>query len=63
MVSYAIQSERHNRAPSQIFMIGSKALLTINMRIRSCLVHPGVRDTRLVSEIDLSQLRYETAFW
>ena len=29
----------------------------------SCLVHPGVRDKRLVSEIDLSQPRHETAFW
>ena len=29
----------------------------------SILVHPGVRDWRRVSEIDLSQLRHETAFW
>ena len=29
----------------------------------SCLVHPGVRDERRVSEIDLSQSRHETAFW
>ena len=29
----------------------------------SCLVHPGVRDKRRVSEIDLSQPRPETAFW
>ena len=29
----------------------------------SCLVHPGVRDKRRVSEIDLSQPRHETAFW
>ena len=28
-----------------------------------CLVHPGVRDKRRVSEIDLSQTRHETAFW
>ena len=28
-----------------------------------CLVHPGVRDKRWVSEIDLSQPRHETAFW
>ena len=28
-----------------------------------CLVHPGVRDKRRVSEIDLSQPRHETAFW
>ena len=28
-----------------------------------CLVHPGVRDKRRVSEIDLSQTRNETAFW
>ena len=28
----------------------------------SCLVHPGVRDKRRVSEIDLSQPRHETAF-
>ena len=27
-----------------------------------CLVHPGVRDKRRVSEIDLSQPRHETAF-
>ena len=27
------------------------------------LVHPGVRDKRRVSEIDLSQPRHETAFW
>ena len=27
------------------------------------LVHPGVRDKRRVSEIDLSQTRHETAFW
>ena len=27
------------------------------------LVHPCVRDTRRVSEIDLSQPRHETAFW
>ena len=33
------------------------------MRGPSCLVHPGVRDTRRVSEIDLSQPRHETAFW
>ena len=29
----------------------------------SCLVHPGVRDKRRASEIDLSQPGYETAFW
>ena len=29
----------------------------------TCLVHPGVRDKRRVSEIDLSQPRHETAFW
>ena len=29
----------------------------------SCLVHPGVRGKRRVSEIDLSQPRRETAFW
>ena len=29
----------------------------------SCLVHPGVRDKRRVSEIDLSQPRHETVFW
>ena len=29
----------------------------------SCLVHPGVRDKRLVSDIDLSQPRHETTFW
>ena len=29
----------------------------------SCLVHPGVRDKRRMSEIDLSQPRHETAFW
>ena len=28
-----------------------------------CLVHPGVRDKRRVSEIDLSQPRHDTAFW
>ena len=28
-----------------------------------CLVHPGVRDKRRVSEIDLFQPRHETAFW
>ena len=28
-----------------------------------CLVHPGVRDKRRVSETDLSQPRHETAFW
>ena len=28
-----------------------------------CLVYPGVRDKRRVSEIDLSQPRHETAFW
>ena len=28
-----------------------------------CLIHPGVRDKRQVSEIDLSQPRHETAFW
>ena len=28
-----------------------------------CLVHPGFRDKRRVSEIDLSQSRHETAFW
>ena len=28
-----------------------------------CLVQPGVRDKRRVSEIDLSQPRHETAFW
>ena len=28
-----------------------------------CLVHPGVRDKRRVSEIDLSQPRHETASW
>ena len=28
-----------------------------------CLVHPGVRDKRRVSEIDLSQPRHETGFW
>ena len=27
------------------------------------LVHPGMRDKRRVSEIDLSQPRHETAFW
>ena len=27
-----------------------------------CLVHPGVRDKRRVSEIDLSQPMHETAF-
>ena len=29
----------------------------------SCLVHPGVRDKRWVSEIDLSQPRHEIVFW
>ena len=29
----------------------------------SCLIHPGVRDKRRVSEIDLSQPGHETAFW
>ena len=29
----------------------------------SCLVHPGVRDKRRVSEINLTQPRHETAFW
>ena len=29
----------------------------------SCLVHPGVRDKRRVSEIDFSQPRHETDFW
>ena len=29
----------------------------------TCLVNPGVRDKRRVSEIDLSQPRHETAFW
>ena len=34
------------------------------LKIRpSCLIHPGVRDKRWVSEIDLSQPRHETAFW
>ena len=28
-----------------------------------CLIHPGVRDKRRVSEIDLSQPRHDTAFW
>ena len=28
-----------------------------------CVVHPGVRDKRRVSEIDLSQPRHEKAFW
>ena len=28
----------------------------------TCLVHPGVRDKRRVSEIDLSQPSHETAF-
>ena len=28
-----------------------------------CLVHPGVRNKRRVSEIDLSQPGHETAFW
>ena len=28
-----------------------------------CLVHPGVRDKRRVSEIGLSQPRHETGFW
>ena len=28
-----------------------------------CFIHPGVRDKRRVSEIDLSQPRHETAFW
>ena len=37
---------------------------TITGGLRSiCLVHPGVRDKRWVSEIDLSQPRHETAFW
>ena len=35
-------------------------LLSVRML---CLVHPGVRDQRRVSEIDLSQPRHETAFW
>ena len=29
----------------------------------TCLIHPGVRDKRRVSEIDLSQPGHETAFW
>ena len=28
-----------------------------------CLIHPGLRDKRRVSEVDLSQPRHETAFW
>ena len=28
-----------------------------------CLIHPGVRHKRQVSEIDLSQPRHDTAFW
>ena len=30
---------------------------------QSCLVPPGVRDKRRVSEIELSQPRHGTAFW
>ena len=29
----------------------------------SCLVHPGVRDKRRVSEIDFSQPKHDAAFW
>ena len=39
-------------------------MLKIRRLVRPyCLVHPGVRDKRWVSEIDLSQPRHETAFW
>ena len=31
-------------------------------KVIPCLVHPGVRDKRRVSEIDLSQPSHETAF-
>ena len=52
----------------------SKACIRVNTHNRhpiartygqamGCLVHPGVRDKRRVSEIDLSQPRHETAFW
>ena len=37
--------------------------LTLNVWGPSCLVYPGVRDKRRVSEIDLSQPSHETAFW
>ena len=29
----------------------------------ACLVHPGVRDKRRVSEVGLSQPGHEAAFW
>ena len=38
-------------------------MFKITLARPSCLVHPGVRDKRRVSEIDLSQPRHETAFW
>ena len=46
-------------------LIGDKTIPTsAEPRLESfCLVHPGVREKRRVSEIDLSQPMHETAFW
>ena len=51
-------------APSRILVFRLKlSVLRRSCLVMSRLVHPGVRDKRRVSEIDLSQPRHETAFW
>ena len=56
-----------SRVPSQnkdrLFRYGDSHVKDKTVARPSCLVHPGVRDKRRVSEIDLSQPRHETAFW
>ena len=45
-----------------VSLISRNHCLELNAGV-ACLVHPGVREKRRVSEIDLSQPRHETTFW
>ena len=52
-----------NVATVEVWEWVSTSIPPFTGQVFACLVHPGVRDKRRVSEIDLSQPRHETAFW
>ena len=56
------QHPGHRLAIKSVFRRNGDSCVKKIRRSPSCLVHPGVRDKRRVSEIDLSQPRHDTAF-
>ena len=62
-IIYMYSSFQNQRTPLLSCMIDTTRRIPFTCLVLLCLVHPGVRDKRQVSEIDLSQPRHETAFW